>query len=200
MARAKTGNPRLWQTPFVEGLAGLLVSPSRGLLIFSPVLVFAALGVRRVWRGERLPILKPIMFGMGWTMATQCKWFDWWGGWAYGYRPWLDSMPLLCLFFIPVLDDVMRKKSTRFALWAALSWSVVVQFVGAFTYDKSWNDRVIFVARLPSVAAPFSFFTEEEARDFVAKNNGTFIGPSYCNIDLTFCRHRLWSIADSEIL
>jgi hypothetical protein len=200
MARAKTGSPNLWQTSFVEGFVGLVASPSRGVLIFSPVLFFSVLGIRRVWRGETLPTLKPLLFGMVWTMGTQCKWFDWWGGWAYGYRPWLDSMPLLCLFLIPVLDDVMKVKWQRLAFSVSLAWSAAVQFVGAFTYDKSWNDRQIFVARLPAVAKPYSFLTEEEAHAFVEKNNGSYIGPSYCNVDFTFCRHRLWSFADNEIL
>jgi hypothetical protein len=200
MANAKTGSPKLWQTPFIEGFVGLVASPSRGLLVFSPVLFFVLFGIRKVWRNEQLPILKPVLFGMLFTMATQCKWFDWWGGWAYGYRPWLDSMPLLCLFLIPALDEVMNIKGRRAAFYAALAWSVAVQCIGAFTYDKSWNDRQIFVARLPSVAKPFSFLTEEEAQDFAAKNKGLFIGPSYCNIDFTYCRHRLWSFADNEIL
>ena len=200
MATAKTGSPRLWQTPFIEGFVGLVISPSRGLLVFSPVLAVAAMGVRKVWRSESLPILKPVMFGMGWTMATQCKWFDWWGGWAYGYRPWLDSIPLLCLFMIPVLDDVMKTKARRAAFAAALAWSVVVQFVGAFTYDKTWNDRQIFVARVPTAVKPFSFLTEREAREFVERRHAEYIGPSYCNIDFTYCRHRLWSVEDSEII
>jgi hypothetical protein len=200
MATAKTGKPNLWQTPFMEGFVGLVGSPSRGILVFSPVLLFAALGIAKVWRGERLPILKPILFGMVWTMATQCKWFDWWGGWAYGYRPWLDSIPLLCLFLIPALDDILAVPRKRALYAAAFTWSIAVQVIGAFTYDKSWNDRQIFVARLPAVAKPISFLTEEEAQDFVAKNRGQYIGPSYCNIDFTYCRHRLWSVADNEIL
>ena len=36
----KTGEPVLWRAPFV-GAFGLVVSPSRGLLVFSPFLVFA---------------------------------------------------------------------------------------------------------------------------------------------------------------
>jgi hypothetical protein len=200
MANAKTGNPNLWQTPFIEGFVGLVGSPSRGVLVFSPVLLLTLPGIRKVWRGERLPILKPVLFGMLFTMALQCKWFDWWGGWAYGYRPWLDSIPLLCLFLIPGLEDVMTAPRKRAVYFAALAWCVFVQFVGAFTYDKSWNDRQIFVARLPAVAKPFAFLTEDEARAFVEKNKGQYIGPSYCNIDFTYCRHRLWSFADNEIL
>jgi hypothetical protein len=109
-------------------------------------------------------------------------------------------MPLLCLFLIPGLDDVMKAKGQRVALYATLAWSATVQCIGAFTYDKSWNDRQIFVARLPSAAKPFSFLTEDEAQEFAAKNRGLFIGPYYCNIDFTYCRHRLWSFADNEIL
>ena len=33
----------LFRTPLIEGLAGILVSPSRGLFIYSPILLFAFL-------------------------------------------------------------------------------------------------------------------------------------------------------------
>src|SRR4030095_6457099 len=36
-----------------EGLAGLLVSPSRGLLVFSPVVIVAAAGIGHAVRGGR---------------------------------------------------------------------------------------------------------------------------------------------------
>jgi hypothetical protein len=32
---------------------------------------------------------------------VQSKWFDWWGGWTYGYRPWLEAVPVLVLCMIP---------------------------------------------------------------------------------------------------
>ena len=40
------------------GLLGLLVSPSRGMLVYSPVLAFAFWGALRVWRNDRFRALQ----------------------------------------------------------------------------------------------------------------------------------------------
>jgi hypothetical protein len=132
-------------------------------------------------------------------MAVQCKWFDWWGGWAYGYRPWVDLTPYLVLFMIPVIERVTATVPRRAALAAALSWAIFVQGLGALAYDRSWNKRQLFVARVPHVARPVAMATEEEARRFVERTSGIYIGPTYCDVDLTFCRYRLWSLSDNVI-
>jgi Gpi18-like mannosyltransferase len=48
LAREKTGSADLWQTPLLKGLRGLLLSPSRGLLVFSPVFVLSFWGMLRI--------------------------------------------------------------------------------------------------------------------------------------------------------
>ena len=50
IALEKTGKSQLWQTPLVVGAFGLLASPSRGLLVFSPFLVLAFWGLPRLWK------------------------------------------------------------------------------------------------------------------------------------------------------
>ncbi|MBU1104348.1 hypothetical protein L6255_03560 [Candidatus Parcubacteria bacterium] len=44
-----------WQGRFPEGFLGLLISPSKGLLILSPVFIFALTGIYYVWRKNRIP-------------------------------------------------------------------------------------------------------------------------------------------------
>jgi len=107
IAMEKTGSPRLWQTPIYEGATGLLFSPSRGLAIFSPVLVPAFWGAYRVFKDAKFRNFRPLTIAMLATMALQCRWFDWWGGWTYGYRPWLDVIPYLVLLLIPVFETVL---------------------------------------------------------------------------------------------
>ena len=43
------------QVPLHEGLAGVLVSPSRGLFVYSPVLLFSIVGCLGVWRRDPGP-------------------------------------------------------------------------------------------------------------------------------------------------
>lgn len=199
IAKQKTGSPDLWQTPLLEGLAGLFVSPSRGLLIFSPFLVLSFWGLVRVFRVPAYAALRPLAIGAILTMLLQAKWFDWWGGWAYGYRPWLDAVPFLCLLLVPVLDTVLATRVRRTVFSLALTWAVFVQGLGALSYDRSWNLRKIYVVRLRTAAKPFGFLDDSEARAFAARPGATYIGLSYCDIDLPFCRHRLWSLSDNLI-
>ena len=44
------GAPNMFAGSLLTGLAGLTVSPSRGILVFSPILVLALVGGYRVWR------------------------------------------------------------------------------------------------------------------------------------------------------
>jgi hypothetical protein len=199
IAKQKTGSPDLWQTPLLEGLAGLFVSPSRGLLIFSPFLVVSFWGLVRVFRVPAYAVLRPLATGAILTMLLQAKWFDWWGGWAYGYRPWLDAVPFLCLLLVPVLDTVLATRVRRTVFSLALTWAVFVQGLGALSYDRSWNLRKIYVVRLRTAAKPFGFLDDSEARAFAERPGATYIGLSYCDIDFPFCRHRLWSLSDNLI-
>ncbi|HEY6557075.1 MAG TPA: hypothetical protein VI072_07365 [Polyangiaceae bacterium] len=199
LALEKTGSPDLWQTPVLKGLRGLLLSPSRGLLVFSPVFVLSFWGMLRIWRTQRLIAFRPLVAGVALTMALQCKWFDWWGGWSYGYRPWLDVMPFLALFMLPVLDDVLARPLSRVLYGALLAWSVFVQALGAFSYDRTWNERELFVVEFAEGRTQ-ALLTEPEARAVAKSDGGKYLGPSLCNIDFPWCRSRLWSWRDSIIL
>lgn len=199
VATEKTGSPDLWQTPFFEGAAGLLFSPSRGLLVFSPFLILSFWGIFRIWRDSRYRVLRPLTIGALSVMALQCKWFDWWGGWTYGPRPWVDMIPLLTIFLVPVIETVWKHKPILVPFAAALGWSVFVQVVGAYSYDKTWNDRILHVVRVPRVHQPFAAPTQAEAVQIAKLRGGAYVGPTRCDIDTVYCRHRLWSTEDNAI-
>jgi hypothetical protein len=199
IALEKTGSPSLWQTPVYVGALGLLASPSRGLLIFSPVLAPAGWGLVRsiadpAWRGLRALGLAALA-----TMALQCAWFDWWGGHAYGYRPWLDVMPFLVLLLLPVLDELTRTRLRRALYGVAFAWSAGVQALGAWSYDRTWNTRALHVVRVPDDPNPVLLLEEHEARDLAEASGGSYVGPASCDVDRAICRYRLWSLSDNMI-
>ena len=199
IAIEKTGSPELFSTPLFRGLRGLLLSPSRGLLVFSPAVAAAFYGVYRIWKDPKAEALRPLTIAGGIIMLMQCKWFDWWGGHAYGYRPWLDVVPLLVVFMAPVIDEVTAGRVRMAAFGVLLSWSIFVQGLGAFSYDRSWNLRLVYMVRVPGKALPASFTTEEEAKRHAAETHGEILGWSHCDIDLRYCRPRLWSWTDNLI-
>jgi len=96
-------------------------------------------------------------------------WFDWWGGWTYGYRPIVDTTPLLAVLCVPALDRVLERRAWRIVFFAALAWSVLVQIVGVFAYTPlAWNARVL--------------------------DSG-----EHADVDAPQYRHRLWSFHDWQI-
>jgi hypothetical protein len=200
IAFEKTGSHDVWQTPLLVGAVGLLISPSRGLLVFSPFLALSFWGLVRLWK-EPNPIyapLRPLSIAALLTMGLQCKWFDWWGGWTYGYRPWLEAVPVLVLCMLPVIARVCAHRGAAMLLAVLLGWSVFVQGLGAFAYDKYWNARDLF-AVVELDGKHHYFIRESEARSWAKRHEAKFEGAFACNIDLPQCRYRLWSLEDNVI-
>lgn len=79
----------------LDALAGLLVSPSRGLFVFSPLLlaVWAARPMARIeWPLSRGWWL----IGLGWPVLlvlALSRWEMWWGGGCFGPRLLTDTLP-----------------------------------------------------------------------------------------------------------
>jgi len=143
MVMQKTGANGMWSTPLTAGLAGLLFSPSRGLLVYSPVLAFGFIGAAMAWRDPRryaaLIALQPIILA---DLVVAAKWFDWWGGWSYGPRPLIQTGVFLTLLMIPVIARVARTRWMGGAFAALLLYSVSVQALGAWSYQAGlWDNK-----------------------------------------------------------
>ena len=197
IALQKTGLESVWQTPLIVGLFGLLVSPSRGLLVFSPFLVASALGARKIWIEPKYATLRPLTLAAGAIMLLQCKWFDWWGGHTFGYRPWLEIIPVVAMCLLPVVEAIFTRWWWSALFAVALTWSVFVQSVGAFAYDKYWNVRGLHRVDLGDHQS--FFITEHDALQYAATTHAKYTGVFACNIDLPMCRFRLWSLEDNII-
>lgn len=199
LAIDKTGSPDMWQTPLWYGAAAQLLSPSRGLLVYSPFLAFSVWGAVAAWRDPDYRALRPLTVGVVVVACTQFKWFDYWGGWAYGYRPLVDLVPLLCLFLLPILKKIWNSRVLQALFAALLMWSLCVQVIGAFSYDKAgWNERALHAVLLTGWERRM-VLSREEALQLVEEKGGQYLGVHYCNMDYPFCRYRLWSIKDNQI-
>jgi hypothetical protein len=98
---------------FFAALAGDLISPSRGLLVFVPELTFLIYLVVRFWKRmphRRLATLAVAMcFAHTMVLAADKKW---WGGWSYGPRLSTDLVPwfvLLAILAIRARRDQMER-------------------------------------------------------------------------------------------
>jgi hypothetical protein len=126
----------------VEGLAGLLLSPNRGLLVFSPAAVFGLWGMAvalRRWRHE--PLLASFSAAAVIFALLHASTTTWTGGGAFGPRYLTETLPILALaagLVVPALPLWGRTA----ALLLVLA-SVLVEIDGAVCYPaSSWNARM----------------------------------------------------------
>jgi len=199
LAAEKTGYEDLFQTPLQYGAMGQLFSPSRGLFIYSPFLVFSLWGAVKAWLAPEYRMLRPLTIGVVAIACLQFMWFDWWGGWTYGYRPLVDLVPLLTLFILPITEKIFEKKYLFAIFSLALLWSFYVQSVGAYAYDKDgWNERRLHSVMLTGWDRRM-VLEKEEAMELIRKHGGKYLEYRRCNIDFNYCRYRLWSWEDNPI-
>ena len=208
LAMQKTGSPGTWQTPLWLGAAGQLVSPSRGLLVFSPFLIFACGGGYIAWRRREFADLRPLALAIVLMLLVEFKHFDWWGGWSYGYRHIVDPAALLVLLLIPIIPWLCRGRARFTVYLVLLSWSIFVQLLGVLAYDlDGWNNRLDgYVLSVPDRVGPYGaaavvHIKNRALAEHLIKNRGArFIREVRLDIDDRENRYRLWSFADNEIL
>jgi len=137
-----------WVTsePF-RSLAGTLVSPNRGLFVFSPwaLLALAALPAtaRRI---AGFPPLRATLIGLL-PFALVISWYGvWWAGWSFGPRYWTEAMPLFgVLLGFALVWAHGRSAASLLAFRVAIVFSIALQVVGAFCYPSSWNGNPVTV-------------------------------------------------------
>ncbi len=130
-----------WSTPLGVGLAGQLISPSRGIFVFSPFWLFALWGMVEVWRKPG-----PVWRSLAWTVPIPLlmwmvfgKYIVWWGGNShYGPRYQIETYPFLVLYLAAVWDPLAARRWLRWIFYALLAYSLFVQGIGAFCYPSDW--------------------------------------------------------------
>jgi hypothetical protein len=128
-AERLTGSPY-----FRQALVGDLISPGRGLFVYSPVLVFSGYGAWRRWRANRftsLDVAAAAIVVLHWIAIASFT--HWWGGHSYGPRLFADVVPLFAYFLVPMFETGLgvhapsRRALALFAIAAALSVAIHAQ-------------------------------------------------------------------------
>lgn len=137
------GAGELFTYPRWEGFLGLLVSPSRGLFVYSPVLLFAAAGVVSAVRSRRDPLLLATAVATVLTILFYSSWRNWPGAFSYSYRHLVDLLPGLSLFLAVVWTSIVARRWTTVLFAALVAFSLFTQVVGAFFYPCHWIDTPV---------------------------------------------------------
>lgn len=121
----------------LEGIAGLLFSPARGLFVYSPWLLALPIGVWWILRSphERL-LCRCLLVGIAATIVFYAL-SPWHAGHSYGPRYLIDLIPAIVWLIAPAIDRLTGLR--RMAYIGVICFSVWVEYIGAFHYTSASN-------------------------------------------------------------
>lgn len=131
-----------------EGLAGTLISPNRGLFVWSPIVLFAFYGAYRSLRAHTFDRLSGVLWAcivLHWLLTG--SWQMWWGGHTLGPRFFVDVLPLYAYLTLPALQSQPLATEPRPAQpgrWRRLAGPVAVGVL--FAASTAWGAWVQFCA------------------------------------------------------
>ncbi|GIW05443.1 MAG: hypothetical protein KatS3mg060_0248 [Dehalococcoidia bacterium] len=141
----------------LEAIAGILVSPSRGLFIYSPVLLVALAGA--VWRVRtgRWTVLDGAFAAIVVLHVLMLASFvNWWGGHSFGPRLMTDVLPYLMVFLAYGVEAIRTlpawpRRLASAATALLLAASVAIHGIGANNYAVNfWSGEPVSVNDDPS--------------------------------------------------
>jgi hypothetical protein len=135
-----------FDTPVLEGLYGLLFSPSRGLFVYEP---WAALGIAglvvarfaNTTKGHISRRLADLIFAWIVFVLGYATYAEWWGGRVFGPRFLDDLAPILIAGLAwGVRGGWFALGFMRVVFWASVAWSLLIFNAAAFVYDQNkWD-------------------------------------------------------------
>ena len=138
-----------------EALAGTLVSPSRGLFVFTPLFVFSLYGAylvitRRALSLETMELYLIAIIVGHWITTSLFE--DWGGAWSIGPRYFVDIIPYLSYFLIPLFEmRVLLRPALSYAFLASVLLSTLIQLHCAVSiYPFQWNGKPQALVEAPA--------------------------------------------------
>ena len=129
---------RLGFETFWEALPGNLISPSRGLFIYVPVLI--ALGVLLVYCRQQLPLKRLVITGtivIVVHLLVISGFSHWWAGHSYGPRYWTSVVPWFVLLSVCAVHAVPRRFGVRtLSSISQVAALAVLAFVGILIHAR----------------------------------------------------------------
>jgi|GEM_PF-2430048 len=122
---------------------GLLFSPGKGLIFYSPVVVLGALGLPRLWRRDRSLAIALLVFGVGLTCIAGSTTF--WGDEVWGPR---YIVPAAWVLLVPIAwwaDTRLRRR----VLAGVAALAVCVQVVAVSAQYAHYVDAVDALTGVP---------------------------------------------------
>jgi hypothetical protein len=127
---------------WLQGIAGLLVSPGRGLFLYAPVLLLALPALPALFRRHRAEA------ALAWSMIAAHlllygKWYMWHGGYAWGPRFIIPTLPFFVIGMAPAVEWA-RRSAWRWRGFLALAiFSGLIQVLGLSVHFELFQNRLL---------------------------------------------------------
>jgi len=130
-----------WAAAPWRGMAGTLLSPGRGLLVYSPWILVSLAALPETWSRLRpFPALGAAVVALVPFLLLVSMTGTWWAGWVFGPRFWTDAMPIFgVLLGLALAWAAERSRPLLIATYAAGAVAIAIQALGAFAYPSGWN-------------------------------------------------------------
>jgi hypothetical protein len=145
-----------WRSETFEAIAANLVSPNRGLFVFSSIAVVAVAGAVLAVRGrgaiDRPLAIAAVVMVVAHLVVVSGSGESWWAGNSFGPRFMADTIPLLALLAIPAVEALRSNPGwLRRGAFVLLGLSVAANGIGAWSKPAAcWNVDPVLIDIDPS--------------------------------------------------
>lgn len=153
-------NPR----DLLNGFYVHFISPDRGIIWYTPVMLLGIWGIVVAYR-RSAPYLSFLVGVLLANILLYSMWSDPWGGWAFGSRYLIPGYGIMAIFIAIALTRLRRKKIFLIFFWFFLTYSIVINTLGALTSSK--NPPQVEILALEQVTKKEEKYTYERNLDYL---------------------------------
>jgi hypothetical protein len=136
--------------PSAERFFGYLISPARGLLVYCPIVVVAAVGLaKRAW-----PLLGAVLT----HILVLGAWVYWDGGYSSGPRLWTDMAPFVGLGLAMAWRAYCHTTVFRLTATYSVAMHLMLMFIPAPDFARAMHMNLARGAWEPRAYAPYAYF------------------------------------------
>lgn len=137
-----------WDAHLGESIYGLLLSPGKGLFVYSPILLLAVAGWFGMKSVERKVLLPAVCLPF---FLPHALYTNWSGGGGWGPRFLLPTLPFLMLALPPGVERLNRGRWGRLVLALLLAASVMIQLLSITVNWGRHLQRTLEASSTPEV-------------------------------------------------
>jgi LmbE family N-acetylglucosaminyl deacetylase len=147
-----------------NGLYILLISPDRGIISYTPIILLSIVGIMFFYR-QKKPYQNLLISIISLNILLYSMWGDVWGGWAFGSRYLIPSYAIASIFLGIALTKLNRNILFLIPLFLTTVYSLAVNTLGALTSIA--NPPKVEVLALEKLSGTVQKYTFERNWDFL---------------------------------